>query len=167
MIRPPGLNTRDGPVVTLAPARPQHVRSPLTQQGSADQSVQPGAVSDRTCQAPGCCRILPPSRRRFCSDVCRRRGQRAERRYDDGQIGEAVIRLIEALARRGEFASVWQIRAAADRIAADAIDRLRAEGSSWAELAAHTGLSRQGLAQWRGRRPARSGCQHLLRGDLR
>ena len=99
--------------------------------------------------------------------MCRRRGQRAERRYDDGQIGEAVIRLIEALARRGEFASVWQIRAAADRIAADAIDRLRAEGSSWAELAAHTGLSRQGLAQWRGRRPARSECQHLLRGDPR
>ena len=62
---------------------------------------------------------------------------------------------------------LWEVRAEADRAAADAIDRLRAKGFSWAELSAETGLSRQGLAQWRGRRPARSGCQHLLRGDPR
>jgi len=156
-------------MVTLAPGRPHQADSPppAKQRDSAAVDLSGGTVNGRACEAPGCGRTLPSGRRRFCSDVCRRRGQRAERRYDDGQIGEAVIRLIEALARRGEFASVWQIRAAADRIAADAIDRLRAEGASWAELAAETGLSRQGLAQWRGRRPARSGCQHLLRGDPR
>ena len=44
---------------------------------------------------------------------------------------------------------MWQIRAAAEHAVAAAIDGLRAKGFSWAEIAAETGLSRQGLAQWR------------------
>ncbi len=165
---------RDGPrpVVTAGDRRQEpETTSPRSQASTG--SVGRGGDSGRPCEAPGCGRTLPPGRRRFCSDLCRVRGQRAERRMDPGEFGQAVIRMIRAIPRRAgdsdlvEFAMLWEVRAEADRAAADAIDRLRAKGFSWAELSAETGLTRQGLAQWRERRPARSGCQHLLRGDPR
>ena len=138
-------------MVSLAPGPPASSRFPTTTSSKAPllRAYRPVVSAAGRARHRGAAGHCPRAVAGSASDVCRRRGQRAERRYDDGQIGEAVIRLIEALARRGEFASVWQIRAAADRIAVDAIDRLRAEGSSWVELAAQADLSRQGLAQWR------------------
>jgi hypothetical protein len=122
----------------------------------------------RTCEAPKCRRHLPPGRRRFCSDICRLRGQRAERRLDPGEFGRAVIRMIRAMSGRAgssdlaEFALLWEVRAEADRAAAEAIDTLRAKGFSWTELAAETDITRQGLTQWRNRRDAAGHPQHNL-----
>jgi hypothetical protein len=81
-----------------------------------------------------------------------------------------VVRMIENMARRvggsdiAAFGALWEVRVAADRACVAAIDGLRAKGFSWAEIAAEAGQSRQGLAQWRGRRDARSGVNDPLRG---
>ena len=64
------------------------------------------------------------------------------------------------------FGVLWEVRASADQACADAIGQLRAEGFSWAFLSHETGLSRQGLAQWYGRRSERSECKHLLTPDI-
>ncbi|MDR3033904.1 MAG: hypothetical protein LBV78_12500 [Kitasatospora sp.] len=116
--------------------------------------------------------MLPSGRRRFCSDLCRVRGQRSERRYDTGEFGQAAVRMIAALANRvgasdaAELGALWEVRAAADRAAAEAIDRLRAQGFSWYALAAEVGVSRQALTKWRARRPGASdGSQRLPRGE--
>ncbi len=61
------------------------------------------------------------------------------------------------------FAALWEVRAAADRACAAAIDGLRAKGFSWAEIAAEAGQTRQGLTQWRQRRPAQSEGNDPLR----
>lgn len=110
------------------------------------------------CQAPGCDRELPAKRRRFCSDLCRRRGQRAERITETEEFGQAALRMITALASRVHasdldvLGALWEVRLAADRAAVDAIDGLRAKGYPWAALAAEVGMPRQGLTQWRARR---------------
>ena len=67
--------------------------------------------------------------------------------------------MIATLARRvggsdiAEFGALWEVRAAAEQAAVDAIDGLRGKGFSWAELAAETGMTRQGMSQWRKHRP--------------
>jgi hypothetical protein len=165
--RPPGRDAEGGPGCHTRNRQPASAPPPPQQQGPDAARVARSGDNGRTCQAPRCARSLPRGRRRFCSDLCRVRGQRAERRYDDGELGEAVIRLIEALARRGEFASVLQIRAAADRIAADAIDQLRAEGFSWAALADAAGVSRQALSQWHKRRSAQPGVNTAFTREAR
>ncbi|MGH3162567.1 MAG: hypothetical protein ACRDOC_11820 [Streptosporangiaceae bacterium] len=120
-------------------------------------SISGSADSGRTCQAPGCASPLPAGRRRFCSDLCRVRGQRSERRYESGEVGQAVIRMIRALARDlgaadlDELGTLWRVRGAAEQAAVEAIDRLRAS-YSWAELAAELGTSKQALSQWYKRR---------------
>ena len=116
----------------------------------------------RTCEAPRCRRHLPPGRRRFCSDLCRVRGHRAERRLDPGEFGRAVIRMIRAMSGRAdasdlaEFALFWEIRAEADRATVEAIDALKAAGYSWADLAEEVGGSRQNISQWHKRRTAQA-----------
>lgn len=130
-------------------------------------------VSGRACQAPGCGRELPAGRRRFCSDLCRVRGQRAERRYDSGEVGQAAIRLIRAAARRAgasdvaEFGVLWDVRAEVDRACTEAIGQLRTEGFSWTEIAAEADQSRQGVTQWYQRHAGRSKGNDLLRGEGR
>lgn len=114
------------------------------------------------CQAPGCCRALPPRRRRFCSDRCRARGRRAERRRDPAEYGEAAARILAALARRvgatdaDAFGALWRLRNQADQACVHAIDSLRAEGITWAALGASAGQSAQGVQQWRQRRAPQS-----------
>ena len=172
--RPPGY-TRDGPAVALTPGRPHQADSPPPpkQRGSAPANGMPGAVSGRACEAPGCRRELPRGRRRFCCDLCRMRGQRAERCYDTDEFGQMVVRMIRSLARRvsasdlAAFGALWELRDEADRACIETIDGLRAEGFSWTDLAAEAGQTRQGLTQWRQRRPAQSEGKHPLRGDPR
>lgn len=84
-----------------------------------------------------------------------------------------VVRMIRSLARRvsasdlAAFGALWELRDEADRACTETIDGLRAEGFSWAEIAAQAGLSRQGLTQWRQRRPAQPEGNDPLRGDPR
>ena len=155
--RPPGREREGGPVTT--PGRPLKARSPqLPPQGPAAANG-----SGRACEAPGCGLPLPPGRRRFCSELCRVRGQRAERRYEPGEFGAAAVRMVAALARRvgasdaEAFTALWELRGEADRACAAAIDQLRAEGFTWSALGAAAGLSGPGLCQWRKRRPPQPG----------
>jgi hypothetical protein len=119
-------------------------------------------MAARWCQAPGCDRELPASRKRFCSDLCRRRGQRYERITETGQAGQAVVRMITALSRRAGasdidvLAVLWEVREAADQATVEAIDRLRSREVPWAALAAVVGKSRHDLWQWHQRRVRRS-----------
>jgi hypothetical protein len=122
-----------------------------------------------TCAAPDCGRSLPPGRRRFCSDLCRVRGRRHERRYETPEFGRMITRMIANMAGRvghgdpAAFGVLWEVRAEADRACTEAIDGLRGEGFSWAAIAREAGLTRQGLAQWRRRRPVDSSVNDPLR----
>jgi hypothetical protein len=112
-----------------------------------------------TCEAPGCGHDLPPRRRRFCSDLCRVRGHRAERSRDSGEWSRGLLRQVRAVGRRAaadpeEFAVLWEVRAEADTACTIALDGLRSRGVSWAELASVAQVSRQAIQQWRARRPA-------------
>jgi hypothetical protein len=112
----------------------------------------------RHCQAPRCGRELPAGRRRFCSDLCRIRGQRSERRYEPTDFGKAAIRMIRALAARyggaeaGVVALLWEVRQAADEATCRAIDDALEQGHSYATLSAQVGVRRQSLWEWHHRR---------------
>jgi hypothetical protein len=101
---------------------------------------------------------LPPRRRRFCSDLCRRRGQKAERITETGEFGRAAIRMIRAMATRvgasdiAEFGAMWEVMTEAEHAVTKTVDDLRACGCSWAEIGAEIGWSKQRLSQWRQRR---------------
>lgn len=111
-----------------------------------------------TCAAPDCGKPLPKGRRRFCSDLCRVRGRRRERRYDTDEFTAMITRMIRNLGRRvgrsdtSAFGALWRVRAAADDACAEAIDGLRSAGFSWAAIGAAAGQSGQGIGQWRARR---------------
>ena len=121
-------------------------------------------MADGTCQAPNCSRTLPPRRRRFCSDLCCRRGQAAERVTETAEYGRAVIRLIRAMSVRftdphiDEFSLCWGAMQEAEKAAAEAITRLRASGFSWARSGAEVGKSRQDIQQWHSRRVGVNGA---------
>ena len=101
--------------------------------------------------------------------MCQRRGQRAERRTETGEFGQAAVRMIRALARRvgandiDEFGALWEVRPKPTARSAAAIDELRSKGFTWAALAAEAGISPQGLHQWRQRRPVPPGINGSLR----
>lgn len=131
-------------------------------------------IADRAVRAPGCswCRgPLPGRRRRFCSDLCRRRGQRAERVTETGEFGRAAVRMIATMARRvgasdiAEFGAMFEVLTEAERAVVQTIDGLRASGFSWAEIAREVGWSRQRLQQWRQRREPFQ-CQHSVDGGI-
>jgi hypothetical protein len=126
------------------------------------------------CQAPGCDRELPAKRRRFCSDLCRRRGQRHERITETDQAGQAVVRMITALSRRAGASDIdvlgvlWEVREAADLAAVEAIGRLHARGLSWAVLADTLGAgNRQTLCQWYQRNARRFAVNDPLTAESR
>ncbi len=172
--RPPGRDAGGGlRAVALTPGNRLHTKTQPAKAEVTLESVADGADNGRACEAPGCGRTLPRGRRRFCSDLCRVRGQRAERSYDTDEFAQMVIRMIRSLARRvsasdlAAFGALWELRDEADRACVETIDGLRAEGFSWTALAAEAGQTRQGLTQWRQRRAAQSEGNDLLRGDPR
>ena len=118
--------------------------------------VQVDIASGRRCDQ--CGGPLAPRRRRFCSDLCRVRGQRAERVTETGEFGRAAVRMIRAMARRvgasdiAEFGAQWEVMTEAEHAVTEAIDHLRAVGFSWAEIGAEIGWSKQRLWQGRQRR---------------
>jgi predicted nucleic acid-binding Zn ribbon protein len=148
---PPGRRT--GPEVTTPQARP-NVKA--TGKAPDASTVQPAAVTGRRCHQ--CAGPLPPRRRRFCSDDCRRRGQRAERVTETGDFGAAAVRMIRTMASRvgasdiAEFGAMWEVMTEAEHAVTEAIDDLRVSGFSWAEIGAEVGWSKQRLSQWRQRR---------------
>lgn len=116
----------------------------------------------KMCAAPGCARVLPARRRRFCSDECRRTARRHERYRENDEFAAMTARMVRALAKRAGgdpagFRAVWDLLGEAEAAAVTAVDALRERGYSWTEIAAEAGTSKQAMSQWRKRRPAAPG----------
>jgi hypothetical protein len=106
----------------------------------------------RPCDAPGCGGPLPPRRRRFCCDLCRIRGQKAERRYDDADYASGVRRLVAAQGRRAgaELPMFALFAESVDYARArlqEAADQLIAQGYTYADIGRELGITRQGARQ--------------------
>jgi hypothetical protein len=114
-------------------------------------------MSSGICQAPDCGNALPSRHRRFCCELCRIRGQRAERTTETADFGKAAIRMIQHMAKRvgasdlSQFGAMWEVRTEAEKAVTDAIDGLRASGFTWQQIAAEIGWNRSRLYQWRHR----------------
>jgi len=100
---------------------------------------------------------LPGRRRRFCTDACRRRGQRAERTTENDDYAKSVVRQIRRMGVRASAdldALAW-LAAAADH-ARDALGLAvagcRARGYSDGEIGAALGVTRQAVGQRFGRK---------------
>jgi hypothetical protein len=94
------------------PAADTDTDSPPPSASSAS-TIPPGAAGGRECDH--CGGPLAPKRRRFCSDICRVRGQRAERVTETGEFGRAAVRMIRAMAGRvgasdiAAFGAMWNV----------------------------------------------------------
>lgn len=142
MTRP---DTRDGPEAVSPRSRLQ------TQPAKAEVMtlmVPPGTRSGRECA--WCHGPMPPRRRRFCTDECRRRGQKAERVIEDDSYAAGVVRLIGKMGVRAS-ADVESLRWLAGAVEhargalAMAVDGCRARGYSDGEIGAALGITRQAV----------------------
>jgi hypothetical protein len=141
---------RSGPDTT--PDR-SHKDSDLA--AEAKPTIPAGAVTGRECA--WCRGPLPPRRRRFCCDECRRRGQKRERIIEDDSYAAGVVRLIRKMGVRASAdleALRWLAGAAehARAALAVAVDGCRARGYSDGEIGAALGISRQAVGQRFGRK---------------
>lgn len=114
------------------------------------------SINGRRCDH--CAGPLPSRRRRFCTDECRRKGQKAERIIEDDSYAAGVRRLVRAQGKRagtdlGMFAlfagSVDYARA---RLA-EAAAQLIAQGYSYGDIARELGITRQAAWKRFGRKP--------------
>jgi DNA-directed RNA polymerase specialized sigma24 family protein len=116
-----------------------------------------------------CGKPLPPRRRRFCSDLCCRRGQRAERVTENSSYAASVVRQIRRMGVRAsaDLEALKWLAGAADHARtalAMAVDGCRAGGYSDGEIGAALGITRQAVGQRFGRKrdvhtgPADSGA---------
>jgi len=104
-----------------------------------------------------CGQPLPPRRRRFCSDLCRRRGQRAERVIENDSYAASVVRQIRRMGVRAsaDLAALAWLAGAVDHARdalAMAVDGCRSRGYSDGEIGAALGITRQGVGQRFGRK---------------
>ena len=112
------------------------------------KSVVDGQDSGRACA--WCHGPLPPRRRRFCTDQCRRRGQKAERVIEDDSYAAGVVRLIRTMGVRAS-ADVESLRWLAGAVEhargalAMAVDGCRARGYSDGDIGAALGITRQAV----------------------
>jgi predicted nucleic acid-binding Zn ribbon protein len=127
--------------------------------------VLPGPVSGRECA--WCHGELPPRRRRFCTDECRRKGQKRERIIEDDSYAAGVVRLIRKMGVRASAdleALRWLAGAAehARGALAAAVDGCRARGYSDTEIGMALGYdkpnARQAVGARFGRRKQAADC---------
>jgi hypothetical protein len=123
-----------------------------------EDTVAKTPAERRRCGAPGCSRPLSGRQRRFCSELCRRRGQRAERVTEDADYSAATRRMVTAQGKRaGTDLAVFAMFAQSVDFARaqlqDAADRIIAQGYSYADLGAALGITRQGAWKRFGRQP--------------
>jgi len=112
-------------------------------------------VTGRACDR--CGHPLPARRRRFCSDLCRARQQKAERVAENGDYAPYVVRLIDRMGKRAsdDLAALGWLAGAvthARTALALAVDGCRAQGYSDAEIGAALGITRQAVGQRFGRK---------------
>jgi hypothetical protein len=124
--------------------------------GEARTRVTGSTGNTRACAR--CGRPLPARRRRFCSDPCRTRGQKAERVIEDADYAAGVKRLVRASARRAG-ADLVMFAMFADAVdyararLADAADQLITRGYSYGDIARELGITRQAAWKRFGRKP--------------
>jgi hypothetical protein len=113
-------------------------------------------MTARSCTR--CGRPLPPRRRRFCSDPCRIRQQKAERVIEDADYAAGVKRLVRAQSKRAgaDLVMFAMFADAVDYAKArlqDAADQLIAQGYSYGDIGRALGITRQGARQRFARQP--------------
>jgi hypothetical protein len=119
-------------------------------------NLQAGPVNGPRCDQ--CAGPLPPRRRRFCTDECRRKGQKAERVIEDDSYATGVRRLVRAQGRRagadlGMFALFAESVDYARARLAEAAAQLIAQGYSYSDIAKELGITRQAAWKRFGRKP--------------
>ena len=131
-------------------------RRPRAESGAHDDdhdvstTIPPGAASGRECA--WCRGPMPPRRKRFCTDECRRRGQKAERIIEDTDYASGVRRLIRGMGKRASAdldALEWLAGAvdyARDALAM-AVDGCRARGYSDTEIGMALGYDKPNARQ--------------------
>ena len=145
------MGKRIGPAA--APGRSQDASPPSA---PSTATVAPGGFSRRECS--WCHGPLPPRRRRFCTDECRRKGQKAERIIEDDSYADGVRRLVRAQGRRagadlGMFALFAESVDYARARLAEAAAQLIAQGYSYGDIARELGITRQAAWKRFGRKP--------------
>jgi hypothetical protein len=124
--------------------------------GDVGTRIQAGAAPGRRCDH--CAGPLNPGRRRFCTDECRRKGQKAERVIEDADYAAGVRRLVRASARRAGadlamFAMFAESVDYARARLAEAAAQLIAQGYSYGDIAGELGITRQAAWKRFGRKP--------------
>ena len=148
MRQPP--DKKSGPPLTKAA---RDIKAPAGR--STLPTITQAAASGRQCA--WCHGELPPKRRRFCTDECRRKGQKRERVIEDDSYAAGVVRLIRKMSVRASVdleALKWLAGAAehARGALAVAVDGCRARGYSDGEIGAALSISRQAVGQRFGRK---------------
>jgi hypothetical protein len=131
---------------------------PAARRGAPDDALGGGTTSKitgrgyrpRVCDR--CRKPLPPRRRRFCSDPCRIRQQKAERVIEDADYAAGVKRLVRAQGKRAgaDLVMFAMFAEAVDYARArlqDSADQLIAQGYSYGDIGRALGISRQGARQ--------------------
>jgi hypothetical protein len=132
----------------MARARPSDKAS--SRKNSATTSTDKSQGNTRICDR--CRKPLPARRRRFCSDPCRVRQQKAERIVEDADHMAGTKRLVGAQGRRAGadlemFAMFAELVDYAKARLQEAADQLIAKGYSYGDLGRALGITRQGARQ--------------------
>jgi hypothetical protein len=113
-------------------------------------------MTSRSCS--WCHGLLPPGRRRFCSDDHRRRGQKKERIIENDSYVDGVKRLVRAQGKRaGADVEMFALFAESVDYARarlqEAADQLIAHGYSYGDIGRELGITRQAAWKRFGRQP--------------
>ncbi len=139
----------------------QTAERPAGRRGAPDDATDGTTIKGNRRSVPvrACARCggaLPARRRRFCSDLCRVRHQKAERVIEDADYAAGVKRLVRAQSKRAGadlvmFAMFAESVDYARARLQDATDQLVAQGYSWGDIGRVLGITRQGARQRFGR----------------
>lgn len=131
----------------------------------ATPTIPPAAASGRECA--WCHGPLAPRRRRFCTDECRRRGQKRERVIEDDSYAAGVVRLISRMSvcASADLEALKWLAGAVEHARgslAMAVDGCRARGYSDTEIGMALGYdkpnARQAVGARFGRRRQAADC---------
>jgi DNA-directed RNA polymerase specialized sigma24 family protein len=115
----------------------------------------PAPPRAKTCTR--CSRPLPPHKKRFCSDICRIRKQKAENVIENSTYAAGLVRQIASMGKRASAdldALAWLAGAvdhARDALTM-AVDGCRSRGYSDGEIGQALGITRQAVGQRFGRK---------------